>query len=187
MRALLITVCTTLLLASAGCTRLGGKFQSVDRCSSSHVLPEAALASAPKWVPGSPARATMPNGCVGGDGMHHTDRLCAVAEVTDVDAVATSEDLAVTKSLRLLAEELDRRLQAVMGSSASSNESRDLSKQLTTAIGRTTAHWRSPNCTVYAIAEIKLADFQFVIQGPSLSTEARTRLLSNADRIIGDQ
>ncbi len=184
MRAWLIIVYASAVLMTPGCTRLFGGFSPVDKCSSANRSAASALSKAPAWVPGSPARALLPAGCVGGDGTHHPDRLCAVAEVEGVDATETATDLARTKSLRLLSEELERRLRRV-GGSLSAEQIKDLSKQLRTTIGRVTADWRSPNCTAYAIAEMTLTDFRFVIEGPRVSPEQRAALLGNTDTIIG--
>lgn len=186
MRPSFVTICTILLLALPGCTGLGGKFQPVGKCSPQGVSPTAALAKAPAWVPGSPTGSHMPtSGCIGGDGSHYPDRLCAVAEIEHVDAIDTATDLAREKSLRLLTEKLEHRLRDAVGPATPSEQIIELSQQLMAVISRTTGTWRSPNCTTYAIAEIQLADFQFVIQGPSVSTEVRAVLLSNADTIIG--
>jgi hypothetical protein len=186
MRALMTAVVAGALLVSSGCTRLFGDFRQVDKCSPSNVSDATALAEAPAWVPGSPAGANMPaGGCVGGDGTHYTDRLCAIATLQTPGAIETSTRLARTQSLRLLAEDLAVRLRSVTGGAMAPDEVNSLSKRLVEVIGRVTGTWQSPKCTTYALAEMKLSDFQFVIEGPTLSKEVRATLLKNADTIIG--
>jgi len=39
--------------------------------------------------------------------------------------------------------------------------------------------------TAYAIAEAELTDFELVVRGPTLSSEARALLLEDANKVIG--
>jgi hypothetical protein len=100
-------------------------------------------------------------------------------------AIDAAVNTARTKSLRLLAENLNTRLQSVVGGSMTPDEIKRMSQQLVEAIGRVTGTWQSPTCTTYAIAEIKLSDFRYVVEGPSSSAEIRATLLQNTDKIIG--
>jgi hypothetical protein len=186
VRARLIAICTTVLLAAPGCALLVGKHHPVNECTPQDVSSSVALEKAPVWVPGSPMRKNMPeNGCIGGDGSHHLDRLCVVGKVEGMVSIAQSDSTAGERSLRLLGEALNARLEQVLGSSAPPDGVKTFSTQLRDAIGRVTGTWRSPTCTTYAIAEMKLADFTFVVQGPELSNEARTLLLDDPNKIIG--
>ena len=186
MRVGLITTCVILLLAAPGCTKILGKFRPVDECAPGHTPSADALAKAPAWVPGSPMRANMPQeGCVGGDGAHHLDRLCVVADVHGMTSIAQSEAVARQKSLRLLGDALESRIQPVLGPSAAPDAVELFSKHLRDAIGRVTATWRSPDCTTYAIAEVKRTDFTFVVRGPDLSDDARALLLDQAAVVVG--
>ena len=131
-------------------------------------------------------RAGLPtSGCIGGDGSHHTDRLCAIGEVTGVTASAHADDIARQKSLRLLGEALAARLGPVLGPTTPPDEITALSKELRVVIGRVTDTWRSPTCTTYAIAEVTLDDFTYVVRGPALSPQARARLLEQAATVVG--
>jgi hypothetical protein len=137
-------------------------------------------------VPGSPTGKDLPkNGCVGGDGSHHLDRLCVVARVEGMVSTAQSDTVARERSLRLLSDELRTRLARVLGDSTPPDDVAAFSKRLRDVIGRVTGTWRSPSCTTYAIAEMTLADFTFVMQGPELSKDARKRLLHDADDVVG--
>jgi hypothetical protein len=186
VRALLIAMCTTVLLAASGCALLFGKHHPVDTCIPQDVSSLVALEKAPVWVPGSPMRRNMPeNGCIGGDGSHHLDRLCVVGELEGMVSIAQSDSTVREKSLRLLGQELNSRLGQVLGSSVPPGDVKAFSTQLRDTIGRVTGTWRSPTCTTYAIAEVKLADFIFVVRGPDLSNQARTLLLDDAGKVIG--
>ncbi len=88
-------------------------------------------------------------------------------------SIAQSDSPAREKSLRLLGQELNARLDQVLGSSVPPDDVTAFSKQLRTTIGRVTGMWRSPTCTAYAIAEVKLVDFIFVVRGPDLPNQAR--------------
>jgi hypothetical protein len=185
-RAAVIALYGIGLLTVPSCGRLFGKHEPVDECRPRTISPSVALEQAPVWVPGSPMRRNLPQtGCIGGDGSHHLDRLCAVGEVTGMTSIVQSETVARQQSLRLLGEALNARLVQVLGAAARPDDVEAFSTQLRDAIGRVTDTWRAPNCTTYAIAEMKRADFAFVVQGPQLSTEARTRLLDDAGQVIG--
>ena len=186
MRVGLITICIIPLLAAPGCTKIFGKFRSVDECAPGHTPSADALEKAPVWVPGSPMRANMPpEGCIGGDGSHHLDRLCVVAEVHGMTSITQSENVAEQKSLRLLGDALESKIDHVLGPSADPDAIDVFSKQLRDAIGRVTGTWRSPDCTTYAIAEVKRTDFTFVVHGPELSDTARALLLDKAAEVVG--
>ena len=177
------------LLATFGCALFGGDFEPPTVCESEGVSAAADLEDAPIWVTGSPQRANMPTtGCIGGDGSHHADRLCVVAAVEGLTSVQQAELTARKKSERLLGEELEARLGAVLAGASPqppSAEIKAFSKQLRDSIGHVTGSWQSPNCTMYAIAELELDDFKFVVEGPALSAGARALLLQQADAIAG--
>jgi hypothetical protein len=176
----------TVLLATSGCGLLFSKTGRVDECTPEKVSSSQALEKAPVWVPGSPMRAGLPTtGCLGGDGKHHTDRLCAVSEVTGKTAISQAEETARQMSLRLLGESLATRMGPVLGSTTPADDVTTVSKELRGVIGRVTDTWVSPTCTAYAIAEVTLDDFTYVLRGPALSTTARTLLLEHAATVVG--
>jgi hypothetical protein len=189
VRVGLIAICTSLLLAAPGCTLFFGKQAPVDKCKSKKLSASDVLQEAPIWVPDSPRRADMPAaGCIGGDGSFHSDRLCVVGQSSGLPSVAQSEGAARHDSLRVLANELATRMEQVLGTlptPPSTNEIKTFSKELRNAIGSVTDTWQSPNCTTFAIAEAELADFELVVKGPSLSNDARSRLLDEADKVVG--
>jgi len=176
----------TVLLAASGCTLIGGKHAPVDECTPENVSSSKALEKAPVWVPGSPMRVGLPTtGCLGGDGKYHTDRLCAVSEVTVMTAISQAEQTARQKSLRLVGEALATRMGPVLGSTTPTDDVTTVSKDLRGVIGRVTDTWVSPICTAYAIAEVTLDDFTYVMRGPALSTTARRLLLEHAATVVG--
>ena len=189
MRRQLIAVAALALLATSGCAKLFGKFEPVTECKPKGVSAAADLEEAPIWVTGSPRRASMPTtGCIGGDGSHHSDRLCVVGKVENFPSIRQAELTARKKSLRVLGQELEARLGgALAGASPQPQpaEVKAFSKQLRDSIGRVTGTWQSPNCTMYAIAELELEDFVLVVEGPALSAGARALLVQQADAIAG--
>jgi hypothetical protein len=130
-------------------------------------------------------REGKPENGICGDGSVHVDHLCVVADVPDVSSIAQGEGTVRQKSLRLLGEELSVRMGRVLGGSATPERVTAFSKELRDAIGGVTDTWISPNCTAYAIAEVELTDFELVVRGPTLSSEARALLLEDANKVIG--
>jgi hypothetical protein len=180
-----IAICAV-MLATPGCALLFGKHHPVDECEPKKVSSSQDVEKAPAWVPGSPTGTNMPKtGCVGGDGSHHLDRLCVVAKVEGMTSIAQSDTVARERSLRQLSDELRIRLVRVLGPTTSSDDAGALAKRLRDVIGRVTGTWRAPSCTTYAIAEMTLADFTFVVHGPELSKDARKRLLADAGEVVG--
>ena len=131
----------------------------------------------------------MPStGCIGGDGSHHTDRLCVVGKVENVPSIQQAELIARQKSLRILGEGLETRLGAVLAGASPQpppDEVKVFSKQLRDSIGHVTGTWQSPNCTMYTIAEVQRDDFKLVVEGPALSAGARALLVQQAEAIVG--
>lgn len=189
MRRPLLAAATLALLATPGCANLFGKAAPVTECRSKSVSATTAVENAPVWVPGSPQRTNLPTtGCIGGDGSHHTDRLCVESKVENIPAIQQAELTARKQSLRLLGEKLETRLAAVLATASPPPQPgaiEALSKQLRDSIGRVTATWQSPNCEMYAIAEIELDDFRFVMEGPALPGPDRDLLVQQAETIVG--
>lgn len=183
--ALLAIVAASALLNLSGCAQLFGEYQRPTVCKSKNVSASAALKDAPVWVPGSPMREGKPESGICGDGSVHLDRLCVVGDVANVSSIDQDEGKARRKSLRMLGEELDKRMRRVLGGSAPPDAVTAASDQMRDSIGRVTDTWLSPNCTAYAIAEVETADFELVVRGPSLSADAKTLLLDNARNVVG--
>lgn len=188
VRSLLrLAVACALATSALGCARTFGAFPAPEVCEPRTCAAGSELEKAPAWVPGSPTGAHMPDGCVGGDGSHHSDRLCVVGEFATEGTVSVVQTLGTVKqrSLRLLGEKLAERLGQVLGPDVAAEKVTALSKQLRDSVGRVTDTWISANCTAYAIAEVRLADFELVIEGPQLTATERASLVAAADRIIG--
>ena len=186
MRTALLAIGTiTALLTMAGCAQSLGRYNRPKVCESSNVSSSDALKDAPVWVPGSPMREGKPASGICGDGSVHLDRLCVVAEVADVTSTAQAEGTLRKKTLRLLGEELDSRMRRIVGGATPASELTDVSDQLRDTIGQITDMWLSPNCVLYAVAEVERGDFDAVLRGPSLSNDAKTLLLDRAEEVIG--
>lgn len=188
MKSLSIVLVTAALLSTPGCTRIVGP-KPVTECRPKNVSAMAELEKAPVWVPDSPARAGMPDtGCIGGNGSHHTDRLCVVGDVQGIPSIEQALGIVRTKSLRLLGAKLQTNLSAVLSNQSHPPPDTQVtvfSKQLRDSIGRITDTWQSPNCRMFAIAELRRVDFVLVVEGPDLPPGSRALLLQSADQITG--